>query len=77
MKRLCSYDKCGERRIHHESPDKMRPHRTIEVDDNYPESDPCFCSMTCAISAGWLVLAYEAENEQEERENKWLEKWRK
>ncbi len=70
-KRPCSWAKCGERRIHHDRPDIMRGHQNVEVPDNYPEDFPCYCSMTCAISDGYLTLRYETPEAQNARQAAW------
>lgn len=53
----CDFDHCSLRRIHHERPDESRGLRTIEVDEGYNE--PWFCSMTCAIMAGFQSVRFE------------------
>jgi hypothetical protein len=49
MIRKCSYSGCGDRRIHYERPDEKRPHREIEVPDNYPLDRPVHCSIECML----------------------------
>lgn len=58
----CFYDRCGDRRIHHERPDTPRPHRTAKVPDDYVVHKPWYCSYECAIldgaysvTKGWLL----------------------
>jgi hypothetical protein len=72
-KRLCSYPRCDKRRAHHEHPNKMRKHRIIEVPDNVPLDYPYYCSMTCAISDGYMVLYYETPEQEAERQRIWRE----
>lgn len=59
--RLCSYEKCGERRVHWEQPETPRGQQKIEVPDDFPEDRKVFCSITCAcmsghysIKTGWI-----------------------
>jgi hypothetical protein len=48
MKKIpCSYDGCSNRRIHHERPDEMRPHRMIEVPDDFEGN--AYCSIECQM----------------------------
>jgi len=59
MKRPCCFERCGERRIHHERPHEPRGTQYFEVPDDYPIDKPVYCSLTCAISAGAISLKYE------------------
>lgn len=53
MKQIpCSNDSCSNRRIHHEQQDVMRPHRMVDVEDDYPYL-VAFCSITCACISGY------------------------
>lgn len=71
--RPCSYAECGQRRIHHERPEEMRPHRQIQVPDDLPDDRPCYCSVTCATMDGWMTLKYETPEEEKARQTAWLE----
>lgn len=55
MKQIpCGNPTCSERRIHHEDQDTMRPHRMVEVSDDY--NGLSFCSITCACMAGYYSV---------------------
>ena len=57
MKKVkCGYDGCSNRRIHWEDPDTMRPHRMVEVEDDFPDDSKTFCSFECACYAGYMTL---------------------
>ncbi len=69
--RLCSYPKCNERRVHHEQPDEMRAHQTVELPDGHEEDDPYYCSITCACMDGWMSIRYETKEQIEARQEEW------
>lgn len=50
----CGNPTCNERRIHWDNPDEMRPHREVEVADDY--TGKAFCSITCACVAGYFSV---------------------
>ena len=53
MKKIpCGNPSCDQRRIHHEYQDIKRPHRMIEVPDDFVGKT--FCSITCACIAGYF-----------------------
>lgn len=53
----CEFDTCSLRRIHHEQPDTPRGVRYFEIPDD--ASGPFFCSLTCAMYAGFMSVKYE------------------
>ena len=59
--RDCCYEKCGERRVHHERQDEPRGTMQIEVEDDYPDDKPVFCSYTCGLMAGAFSLRFEGK----------------
>jgi hypothetical protein len=73
-KLLCKNEGCGNRRVHHDMPDKPRGAVSVEVDDDYPEDGAVFCSYTCALLDGWTSLRYETSEEIEVRQNNWHKK---
>ena len=51
----CSYEKCGERRLHWSSPETPQgERRKIEMPADY--EGPVYCSIECAAYAKALVL---------------------
>lgn len=55
MKKIpCSNPVCENRRPHHESEEDTRPHRMVEVPDDY--TGKSFCSLSCAILAGYYSV---------------------
>lgn len=49
----CQNPDCDKHRVHHESPDEMRPRQMVQVPDNLdPTKCPVYCSITCACEAG-------------------------
>jgi len=63
-KRLCSYKNCGSLHRHHEWTDDTPdpPTATCEVQEDYPDDKPIYCSITCAcydgaysVTKGWLI----------------------
>lgn len=52
MRVECSYEGCGERRIHHERPDEPRGKVLVEVPDGH--DDETYCSITCAAMDGYF-----------------------
>ena len=66
----CFYEKCGNRRLHHEI-DRPRGIRTAQVPDNY--DDPWWCSLTCMFmdpKSGHSVRGYNPDEDQYKKENK-------
>lgn len=53
MKKLCTAPGCESRRRHHED-DAPRGPQYVEVPDEYPQDQPAYCSIECAIYAGAL-----------------------
>ena len=75
MKKVpCGYDGCSNRRIHWEEPETMRPHRMIEVEDNFDESCKCFCSFECACYAGYMTLNNNSGKKYIEVDGSWWTK---
>jgi len=70
----CCYPDCGDRRIHHDCQDVPRGHQSVEVHLDAPEDAPVFCSLTCAISDGYMSLAYESPEQQKARQDAWRAK---
>lgn len=53
MKKIpCGNPTCNQRRINWDNPDVMRPHREVEVTDDYMGKS--FCSITCACESGYF-----------------------
>lgn len=73
MKRPCSYVKCQHRLSHYEKSDKSCNDKMIDVPSGYAEHLPLYCSMTCGLLDGWLVLHYETQKETLARQELWLE----
>ena len=48
----CSYKGCSDRRLHHDGPDKNRPHQVIDVPID--TTGPCYCSIECAAYDGYF-----------------------
>lgn len=55
MKKIpCGNPKCYARRPHHESMKDTRPHRVLEMPDDF--MGKAFCSFTCALASGFFSL---------------------
>ena len=55
MKRVpCSYEKCGDHRIHHERQDEPRGTQQVMVLDDH--EGPAYCSITCACMDGAMTV---------------------
>lgn len=55
MKKVpCHYHGCAGRRVHYESPEKLRDRVMIEVPDDFPEGKKAYCSIECAAYDGAL-----------------------
>jgi hypothetical protein len=55
MKKVpCSNTSCNQRRVHWSIPDEMRETVLCEVADDY--NGKTFCSITCAIIAGYFSV---------------------
>src|SRR5271157_2372325 len=52
----CFNPSCWSRRVHHERPDTPRGQVMCEVQDNW-DGYAAFCSMMCAIEAGYMSLS--------------------
>ena len=52
----CFNPSCWSRRVHHERPDDPRGQVMCEVPDNW-DGYAAFCSMMCAIEAGYMSLS--------------------
>ncbi len=53
-KQQCAGPGCGDRRIHHESPDVPRGPQFCEVPDDF--AGDAYCSLSCAIMGGEIGL---------------------
>jgi len=70
----CCYPECGNRRVHWERQDEPRGTQSVDVDIDTPDDAPVFCSFTCAISDGWMSLAFESPENEEARQAAWRAK---
>ena len=62
MKKIvCQAPGCQSRRKHWSDPDSSRGPQMVEVPDDWPSGRPAFCSMTCALLAGYMTLEYVTE----------------
>lgn len=58
---VCPAPGCQGYRKHWCDPDTSRGPQIVEVPDDWPEGKPAFCSMTCALYAGYMTLEYVSE----------------
>lgn len=72
--RKCSYEGCAVRRPHRERPDEFRGAIVMMVPDNYPDEHPAYCSYTCGLMDGWLIMTYETPEQKTIRQSEWLRK---
>ncbi len=56
----CFNPACWSRRVHHEMPDVPRGQRMCEVPNDW-EGYAAFCSMMCAVEAGYMSLSPKGE----------------
>ncbi len=56
----CFNPACWSRRVHHEMPDVPRGQRMCEVPNDW-EGYAAFCSMMCAVEAGYMSLSPNGE----------------
>ena len=55
---VCPSRGCQDRRQNWSNPDTPRGPQMVEVPDDWAEGKPAYCSMTCALIAGFMTLEY-------------------
>ncbi len=72
----CDFDSCKTCRVHHENPDVERGPQILTVEDG--RDTPIFCSMTCALLAGFISIKYNSDcgiGKYETKYPNWRERW--